>query len=356
MLPTANDCGTSGVAPMMRRVASTPATLREVAELAGVHPGTVSRALNSETRDLVNEETAKRVDQAVEELGYRPNRLARGLKMGRSLTVGVVIPDLTNPIFPPIVRGIEDCLGSEGYTALLTNTDGDPERERRGIITLMGRQVDGFILAAATVADAAVDELMSKRLPVVLVNRSVDDKSVPAVVSDDRAGIRAAVAHLADLGHTVFGHLAGPSATSTGRARREAFRAAARKYGLDGHVVRADSFTEAAGAAAAKTLLAEHPDVTAIVAGNDLIALGCLDALHDAGLRCPDDVSLVGFNDMPFVDKIEPPLTTVRIPQYELGRRAAQLLLRRVRNEQVASELVGVELVVRRSTAPPRQR
>lgn len=311
--------------------------------------------MNPETRDLVNDETAKRVDEAVAELGYRPNRLARGLKMRRSLTVGVVIPDLTNPLFPPIVRGIEDRLGEEGYTALLTNTDGDPERERRGIATLLGRQVDGFILAAATLADAAVEELMEERLPLVLVNRRVDDEAVPAVVSDDRAGIRAAVAHLAELGHTVVGHVAGPSDTSTGRARREAFRAAARKHGLDARVVRADAFTAASGAAAAAGLLAEHPEVTAIVAGNDLIALGCLEALNDKGLSCPRDVSLVGFNDMPFVDKINPPLTTVRVPQYELGRRAAELLLERLRGAHVDGQLVDVELVVRGSTAPPRR-
>lgn len=316
----------------------------------------MSRALNAETRDLVNSETAKRVDLAVAELGYRPNRLARGLKTQRSLTIGVVIPDLTNPLFPPIVRGIEDRLEDQGYSALLTNTDGDPEREHQGISTLLGRQVDGFILATATRTDPAVAGLMAERLPLVLVNRRMDDDSVPAVVSDDRTGVRLAMAHLAELGHQVVGHVAGPSRTSTGRARRDAFRASVRKYGLVGHVTRADAFTETAGAAAAAELLEAQPDVTSIVAGNDLIALGCLDALSDAGLRCPRDVSLVGFNDMPFVDRITPPLTTIRVPQYELGWRAAALLLDRLQDERSGGQvLVDVELVVRASTARPRR-
>lgn len=339
-------------------MASSQVTLREVAERAGVHAGTVSRALNPETRDLVNAETARRVDAAVEELGYRPNPLARGLKTRRSLTVGVVVPDLTNPLFPPIVRGIEDRLDREGYTALLTNTDGDPERERRSINTMLGRQVDGFILAAATRTDAVVAELVADKTPLVLVNRRVDDKRVAAVVADDRTGIRLAVAHLAELGHRVVGHVAGPSVTSTGRARRDSFRSAARSYRLQAHVVTADAFTEPAGAVAARALLEEHPDVTGIVAGNDLIALGCLDALKERGLRCPDDVSIVGFNDMPFVDRIDPPLTTVRVPHYELGERAAELLLQRMRGDGKRAQqlLVDVELLVRGSTAAPRTR
>ena len=334
-------------------------TLREVAELAGVHPSTVSRTLSPETRDLVNEETARRVDAAVAQLDYRPNRLARGLKMRRSLTVGVVLPDLTNPFFPPVVRGIEDRLEAEGYTVLLTNTDGDAEREQRSIGTLLGRQVDGLILAAATRTDAAVKELLAGGTPLVLVNRRVDDPRAVAVVSDDRKGVRLAVDHLAQRGHRTIGHVAGPTSTSTGRARRDSFRAAARRHGLQARVVVAEAFTEAAGAVAAAELLREHPDVTAIVAGNDLIALGCLDALADAGLRCPADVSLVGFNDMPFIDKLDPPLSTVHVSHYALGEQAAALLLEQLgpggnRRATPRLSVVDVSLVVRGSTAPPR--
>lgn len=328
--------------------------MREVAELAGVHPGTVSRALSPETRDLVNAETAQRVDAAIEKLGYKPNRLARGLKTRRSLTVGVVIPDLTNPFFPPIVRGIEDYLDRHGYTSLLANTDGDAEGEKKGIETLLGRQVEGIVLASATRTDAAVTELAASSTPLVLVNRRVDDSRVAAVVSDDRKGVRLGVEHLAELGHERIGHVAGPGSTSTGRARRDAFRAATRRLGIEGRVASADAFTEAAGGRAAVELLERHPELTAIVAGNDLIALGCLDALAAAGLRCPRDVSVVGFNDMPFIDKIAPPLTTVHVPHYELGERAAELLLAQLRGEGKPEQvLVDVSLVVRESSAKP---
>jgi len=331
-------------------------TLREVADLAGVHPATVSRALNPDTRDRVNAKTAVRVDEAARTLGYRVNRLARGLKMRRSLTAGVLIPDLTNPFFPPIVRGIEDRLQEDGYTALLTNTDGDPQRARKGLETLLDRQVDGLILATATREDALVADAAAAGLPVVLVNRRVDQSDVPAVVPDDVGGVHAAVEHLVGLGHRRIAHIAGPLTTSTGHLRREGFLASAGEYGLDvADLVRvADSFTETAGTLQALALLRAHRDITAIVAGNDLIALGCLDALVTEGRRCPDDVSLVGFNDMPFIDKVSPPLTTVHVPHYELGQRAADLLLGRLQDRTRASSqlVVGVRLIVRDSTAP----
>src|SRR4051794_35478660 len=204
-------------------VRSTSVTLRDVARAAQVHPGTVSRALNAETRGLVNEETAERVMRAAEELGYRPNRIARGLKTSRSFTVGVIVPDLTNPLFPPIVRGIDDRLRAAGYTALIANTDNDADRERVDFDAMRARQVDGFITAAprGRVACAAtrprrvdgftpatarleedfVAEIAAAAEPVVLVNRRLEDGSVPAVTVDDRQGVGLAVEHVAALGH-----------------------------------------------------------------------------------------------------------------------------------------------------------
>jgi len=243
-------------------------TIRDVARVAKVHPGTVSRALNAETRALVNEETADRVLQAAEELGYRPNRIARGLKTNRSYTIGVLIPDITNPLFPPILRGIEDRLAEEGYTSLVVNTDNDPERERT--------------------------------------------------------------------------HL-------------EAMRAA----GLDAppEQIRFGAyFTEQEGARACDELLDTAPELTAILAGNDLMAIGCYDTLEARGLSCPEDISIVGFNDMPFVDRLRPPLTSVRIPQREIGQVAAELLLEQLGggDEPAAEILLEPTLIVRGSTTPPR--
>jgi len=342
----------------MRRV-PTPVTIRDVARVAKVHPGTVSRALNAETRGLVNQETAERVMRAAQELGYRPNPIARGLKTNRSYTIGVLIPDITNPLFPPILRGIEDRLDDAGYTSLIVNTDNDPERERSYLEALRARQVDGFISATARLDQEFLADLAAGGVPLVLVNRSLEDRSVPAVTVDDRQGIRLAVEHVARLGHSRIGHVAGPQNISTGHRRYLGFLEAMRAAGLEAlgeHVRFSTSFTEAEGARVSSELLDGADDITAIVAANDRLAIGCYDTLEARGLRCPDEVSIVGFNDMPFVDRLRPPLTSVRVPQREIGTEAANLLLQRLSDGSQTPREILLEptLVVRGSTARPR--
>ena len=332
-------------------------TLRDVAERAGVHAGTASRALNPGTRALVNPDTAARVMQAAHELGYRPNPIARSLKTNRSLTVGVLIPDLTNPLFPPIVRGIEDGLAIAGYTALLANSDNDPDKERRHFETMKDRQVDGFIMATAELDDPLVENAVAADVPIVLVNRSIDSSRAFAVITDDRKGAHLAVAHLVDLGHRDIAHIVGPERYSTGKARHRGFVEAMkqRRLRLDHDLIRLTrTFTEQEGARAFRSLLDVGKRFSAVFAGNDLLALGCYDVLAQAGLRCPENVSIVGYNDIPFLDKLRPPLTTIRIPQYEIGRRASELLLERLHDPSLDPVTVSLEpeLVVRGSTRP----
>ncbi len=333
-------------------------TIRDVAREAKVHPGTVSRALNAQTRGLVNRGTAERVVLAAQRLGYRPNPIARGLKTNRSYTVGVLIPDITNPLFPPILRGIEDRLDRAGYTALIVNTDNDAERERSHLEAMRARQVDGFIAATARLDRELLGELAAAGIPLVLINRSLEDAAVPAVAVDDRAGIGLAVRHVAGLGHARIAHLAGPQNTSTGHRRRLGFLEAMNTIGLDVpdprvHVSR--WYAEDEGARGCSRLLDTGADVTAIVAANDLLAIGCYDALAARRLHCPDDVSIVGFNDMPFIDRLSPPLTSVRVPQRELGAAAADLLLKRLADDAPKAREILLEpgLIVRGSTAPP---
>src|SRR3954470_15917605 len=197
-------------------------TLRDVAARAGVHPATASRALNEDTRDLVNGETAERVLAAARELGYRPNPIARGLKTNRSYTIGVVVPDLRNPIFPPIARGIEDRLDPSGYTSLLANTDNDPDRQAVIFSALGARQVDGFITATARRRHPLLDDLGAAGVPLALVNRSTDDGALPSALPDDRGGVRQAVEHLVRLGHRRIAHFSVRS-VSTGQQRWEGF-------------------------------------------------------------------------------------------------------------------------------------
>ena len=334
-------------------------TLRDVARRAGVHAGTASRALNPATRSLVNSDTAKKVIQAAEDLDYRPNPIARGLKTNKSFTLGVLIPDLTNPLFPPIVRGIEDTLATVGYTALLANSDNDPEKERLHFETMKGRQVDGFIMATAERDHPLIEDAMAADVPIVLVNRTVDSSRAFAVITDDHRGTTLAVEHLVGLGHRRIAHVVGPERYSTGKARREGFTDAMRKAGLepDPGITRfTNTFTEDEGARVFKSLLEEGGDFTAVVAGNDLLALGCYDVMAEVGLSCPDNLSIIGYNDIPFLDKLRPPLTTIRIPHYQIGVRATELVLRRIQDpdtEPVTLEL-DPELVLRGSTAPPR--
>ncbi|MCL2419379.1 MAG: LacI family transcriptional regulator [Conexibacteraceae bacterium] len=335
------------------------ATIRDVARVAEVHPGTVSRALNPETRALVNDETAARVLAAADELGYRPNPIARGLKTQRSYTVGVLIPDLLNPLFPPIVRGVDDRLAKDGYTPLLVNTDRDLEREQASVETMLARQVDGFIAATARLDMEPLVAASAEGVPVVLVNRSVEDGSLASVTVDDRTGIRLAVEHVIALGHERVAHVAGPQNVSTGRLRLMGFRAAMEAHALGAPAERVaigESFGVEAGAEACAEVLAADAGVTAIIAANDLLALGCYAALTELGLRCPEDVSIVGFNDMLFVDKLQPPLTTVRVPQRELGFVAADLLLEQIGGVATGPREVVLDpsLVIRDSTAPAR--
>ncbi|MFI9510334.1 LacI family DNA-binding transcriptional regulator [Nocardia sp. NPDC052566] len=335
-----------------------PPTLRDVANAAGVHTATASRALNPESRNLVNPDTARRVLRAAQALGYRPNPIARGLKTAKSGTVGLVIPDLTNPLFPPIVRGIEDVLAPAGYSTLIVNTDNQPDREKSQIASLRSRQAEGLIIATALLDHPLLRELHDQRVPMVLVNRRTEDLGVGSVAADDAMGVGLAVKHLADLGHRRLLHLAGPQTTSTGVDRLLAFREAVRRYDLDAdpaRIVVCDSWTEEAGAVALRSALDAGLDITAVVAGNDLIALGCYDVFAERNIACPTDISVVGFNGMPFLDKLRPPLTTVAVPHHALGQEAARMLLDAITSPDrpPRSVLLPPSLTVRGSTTAP---
>jgi LacI family transcriptional regulator len=334
-----------------------PATLRDVAAAARVHPATASRALNPETRILVSEDTARRVSEAAAALGYRPNPVARSLRTRRSHTVGVLIPDLNNPLFPPIVRGLEDRLAAAGYVALIGNTDGDSAREQLIFEQMRARHVDGFVLATAHVRNPVLAEAASADVPIVLMNRLAPDYSFSSVSVDNEQGLRMAVAHLAALGHTRIAHIAGPQGVSTGAGRRRGFLEGMRACGLEVDedlIVSANGYTVEEGTRCGRELLGRSTRATAVAVANDMLAVGCYTALDEAGLRCPEDLSLVGFNDMPFIDRLRPPLTTVRFPHYQLGTEAAQLLLERVtgRDRPVKILFLAPELIVRGSTAP----
>jgi LacI family transcriptional regulator len=338
-------------------------TLRDVARQAGVHPATASRALNPETRLLVSDATARRITDAAAALGYRPNALARSLRTRRSHTIGVLIPDLNNPLFPPMVRGLEDRLADAGYVALIGNTDGRADRERQVFEQMRARHVDGFAVATAQRHSPLLAQAAAEGLNVVLMNRVSDDTGFPSVSADNELGARLAVDHLIAAGHRAIAHLAGPQGLSTGLSRYQGFTAAMAAAGLEvrpGLVAFAEAFTIAEGHRLGRLLLAARPAATAVAAANDMLAVGCCEAIEEAGLSCPGDVSVVGFNDMPFMDRLRPPLTTVAFPHYQLGTEAASLLLARLAGSRGRADTAPApavrlvpELVVRGSVGPP---
>ncbi|HEY2044617.1 MAG TPA: LacI family DNA-binding transcriptional regulator [Jatrophihabitans sp.] len=330
--------------------------LVDVAREAGVHPATASRALSPSARGEVNQRTVRRVVQAAERLGYVPNTLARGLRTSRSYVAALVIPDITNSLFPPIVRGAEQVLSAAGFTLVLTDTNNDPDTERSQIASMQAHGVDGFIIATARWQDAQMEELAEAGVPTVLVNRRTAKTDLPFVGAEDHQGVSMCVDHLADLGHRNIVHLAGPADTSTGRDRSEAFRIAMRERQLPlrSAVLECSSYSETAGAAGVTRLLESGRSFTAIVAANDLLALGAMERLSAAGLHCPRDYSITGFNDLSFMSKLTPPLTTVRVPLAEMGAQAARTLLDWIGSTAEPPRLQSLlpgELIVRGTTS-----
>lgn len=333
-------------------------TIAEVAALAGVHKGTVSRALSGATEGQVNEATVRRVQAAAAELGYVPNIVARGLRTSLSMTVGVIIPDLTNPIFPPMVRGIENYLAPRGYTALVANSDGREQLERAAFDSLLARRVDGFILGTGHTDDPLLADAAERDVAVVLINRgTAEGVGFPLVTGDDASGISAAVDHLASLGHRRVLHLAGPVDFTTSIVRADAFAAAADRRKLRHETTWLPALSIEAGQEAMDGVLSDRRAAwTAVVASNDLVALGVMRSLRAHGLDCPADVSVVGFNDMPFAADFSPPLTTVHVPHLQMGAECARLLLEGISagSQNSGTTSLPVSLMVRESTAPPR--
>ncbi|WP_439575031.1 LacI family DNA-binding transcriptional regulator [Phreatobacter sp.] len=329
--------------------------------MIGVHPSTVSRALDPAKRHLVAAEVAERIRQTADELGYRPNPVAASLRTQRSALVGVLVPDIANPVFSPIISGISEVVRGAGYSTIVADTGSESDAGLRLIDELIARRVDGLVLASVSRSDAVLDHCLAEGVKVVLVNRADDSGRAPSVVSDDIAGMKVAVEHLHGLGHRIIGHVGGPEHLSTGHLRRLGYEQAMAGLGLDVEtrlIAAARAYDRTEGARATGLLLDRNPDMTAIAAANDLLALGAYEAIRARGLACPADIAVVGHNDMPLVDLVEPPLTTIRIGPREMGCDAARILLGLMSGEEPAEphHVLVPTLVIRSSTGPARPR
>jgi DNA-binding LacI/PurR family transcriptional regulator len=322
-------------------------TIREVARAAEVSVSTVSRAFTAP--DLVNETTRQRVLATAEELGYRPNRAARGLITGRTGNIGVLIPDLANPFFHGILQGVQDRARTADHWVFLADSGEDPRAEYE-LILQMAKQVEGIVVCSSRMTALQLEQVVGVT-SLVFLNRRV--AGVPSVLMDSGGGGQQAVDHLAALGHRRVAYLSGPRNSWSNKERRRGLRTAARRVGMD--VLELGPFTPGFDAGVQGADLAVAAGVTAIIAYNDLMALGVLSRLADRDIPVPASVSVLGFDDIPLAAMTVPSLTTVAVPKEAAGRAAVDLLLGLLvtgTGGEARTEL-PTQLIVRASTAPP---
>lgn len=332
-------------------------TLKDVAIKVGVHSSTVSRVLNPVTKDMVTKEIANKILSAVTEMGYRPNTFAQSLKTNRSYTVGVMVPDLSNPAFALIIKGIDNLLEAHGYSVMVANSYNLENKQKSTLNKFRERHVDGLIIATAKRKEALINDCIREGTPFVQAVRTSNISGVCSVVSDELIGGDMVISHLAQLGHKKIAYIAGPQFFSTGFERYQGFLQGMLHNGLEVEnnlVIFCDAFSKEEGRNAASKLLAMNKKITAIYVGNDIMALGVYDELEARGIICGRDISIVGFDDMPFADKFNPPLTTVHTPMVNVGTEAARILLDKINDNNIPSRTIKLkpDLIVRSSTGP----
>jgi LacI family transcriptional regulator len=330
--------------------------MKDVAERARVSVSTVSHVLNG-TRKVAGE-TQEAVLSAIEELSYQPNLLAKSLKTRRTFTIGLLVSDIQNSFFTSVVRGIEDVALSRGYHLFLCNTDEDAAREDEYVRELAKKRVDGLLVASSAPRHNHARRLRAENLPFVFVDRKVEGVDADVVSVDNREGMRLISDHLVGLGHERIGMISGPLDKASGYERYLGLQSALADLGvgLEDSLVRFGDFRTSSGRDGTQELLRLPSPPTALVTANNQMTLGALLAVKELGLRIPDDISVVGFDDPEWAPLTDPPLTTLAQPTYEMGVEAVKLLLDRIEGEQEGrTRRVPLEpwLVVRESTAPP---
>ncbi len=327
------------------------ATIRDVARLAGVSVATVSRVLNK--NGYVNKETEQKVMMAIEQLQYEPNAVARGLAGKQTGTIALILPDISNPFFPELARGVEDVAHRHGYTVILCNSDDQGSKERSYIEVLKKKYIDGIIFASSTLEDADISKMRKSNIPLVLLDRAPNKESCSVVRVNNYAGAQMAVRHLLEIGCKRIAHIYGPLEMITARERLAGFEDLVKAFDwFSPTLMVPGDFSIDGGRKAIETLLAKHPDVDGIFAGNDLMAIGAMKALFSLGKRVPEDVSVIGFDGIGLTEIVEPELTTIAQPIYEMGTLAAATLIQKITGELAENPIheLDVTLMVRDST------
>lgn len=331
------------------------ATIRDVAKRAGVAPITVSRVINNS--GYVNEKTRARVEAAIADLGYVPNVLARSLRSRRTNTLGLILTDISNPFWTTVARGVEDAASDAGFNVILCNTDESEAEQDKYLHVLIQKQVDGVLLVPARSAVEPIKFIQSQNTSVVVLDRRIPSSQADAVRCDSEGGAYQLTRLLLSLRHRRIAMLSGPQGVSTAEDRVTGFRRALADAGanVDAAPVYYGKFSLESGYDMTMQALAQTPRPSALFAGNNFIAIGALRALRDAGLRVPEDLALVGFDDLPADLVVDPFLTVAAQPAYEMGRQATELLLARLSGAAPAAYqevVLPTEIVVRKSSGP----
>jgi LacI family transcriptional regulator len=328
-------------------------TIRDVAKLAGVAPITASRVISNS--GYASDEVRQRVTKAVEQLGYVPNFLARSLRSKRTRTLALVLTDITNPFWTTVARGVEDAASEEGYHVIFCNTDESASKQDSYLEALIQKQVDGILLVPARSNESPIEFLHQQKVHVVLLDRRLPNMEADVVRCDSEGGAYLLVQLLMKLGHRRIAILSGPCGVSSAEDRVAGYQRALEEAGLETEerLIICGEFTLESGYQMTRNLLAMSPRPTALFAGNNFIAIGALKAMHDAGVAVPEDMSVVGFDDLPAAIVVDPFLTVAFQPAYEMGRRATMRLLEcldgKVSNG-VQEIVLPVSIIERKST------
>ena len=330
------------------------ATMKDVAKLADVSVTTVSHVVN-DTR-YVSPGLTKRVNKAIEELDYHPDPIAQGLSKGKSQTIALVVSDIVNPFFPQVARGVEDCVRENEFSLVLTNTDENAKQERRNLSLLKSKRVDGFIISPTSEGKDNLKPLLDEDIPVVCIDRKLPNTEVDQVYSANKSGAYKATKHLINQGHKDIGIILEFSNVSSFSDRLEGYKAALEDYSIpvnQGYIKKSGLEIEGAYAST-ESLLHEHPEITAIFSTNDLITEGVLRYFKKNNLKCPQDISLVGFDDPEWAGSFNPSITSVAQKPYEMGYEAANLLFEQIRtgnNRKSKTKELKTELKIRESSS-----
>ncbi|MFN8379932.1 MAG: LacI family DNA-binding transcriptional regulator [Anaerolineae bacterium] len=328
-------------------------TIRDVAAQAGVSVSTVSHVING-TR-FVEPGTEARVRAAISDLKYRPNSIARSLRRRSTATIGLLVPDNSNPFFAEVARLIEDIGFDQGYSVILCNSDNLPAREAAYIDVLLSKQVDGLLTISAGIHPDFLKTVFNAQVPVVVVDRAADEWPVDQVLVDNERGGYQAGVYLTDLGHREIGFIAGPRVATPSARRLVGFRhaLAERDIALPDTAITSGDFQYQGGAAAIRTLLERHPNLTAVFATNDQMALGAINTLQRMGRSVPDDISIIGFDNIPQSSAFYPALTTMAQPVEALARESVRLLIERITGSTTAPTCIMLDatLIERESCA-----